>query len=157
MARPKFFVQHFMACRNAPWEGVAGPLTLRTLEGVGYRYTVPPDTEFPTEHLADFWLYARLILTNAVEGNRRFSLDVIWRDADGVTDRERSVWTDPKPLGTVRFSAARPVVNIGWKASPLVIPGTGRYTFRLYCRFDGWNGPERRTVAEEYVLVERSQ
>lgn len=44
MANPKFSVQHFVACLNAPWEGTPGPNTLRTLGGVGYVYRVPPDT-----------------------------------------------------------------------------------------------------------------
>ena len=44
MARPKIEVKQFVVCRGAPWEGVPGPRTARTLEGVCHRIGVPPGT-----------------------------------------------------------------------------------------------------------------
>jgi hypothetical protein len=60
MARPKFSVQHFVACLNAAWDGFPGPDTSRTLERVAFRYSIPPDAEFPFEEL-EFWVYARFL------------------------------------------------------------------------------------------------
>lgn len=74
MARPKFFVQHFVACRNAAWDAPPGHGVTRTLEQVGYVYRVPPGTEAP--ELEEFWLYARLYLTNGVSGQRHFAIEV---------------------------------------------------------------------------------
>ena len=45
VARPKFFVQHFIACLNTAWQGPPGPRTYRDLEGVSDAYFVPPGTE----------------------------------------------------------------------------------------------------------------
>jgi hypothetical protein len=78
MPRPRFVVKHFIACTNASWEGLPGPRTARTLEGVSYAYKVPPDAESP---VIEFWLYSRLLLLNRVSGERRFSVDIYWLDA----------------------------------------------------------------------------
>ena len=74
MARPRFHVQHFVACLNAVWQGPAGPRTHRDLEGVGFIYAVPPGTEAP--EFPELWLYSRLYLTNGVVGTRRLSIEV---------------------------------------------------------------------------------
>lgn len=76
MARPKFRVHHFIACRNVPWEGTPGPITPRTLETVTSVYSVSPGAEAPFT-FPEFWLYARLYRTNQGEGRRSFSVVVV--------------------------------------------------------------------------------
>jgi hypothetical protein len=67
MPRPKFVVQHFVACQNVSWEGLPGPRTARTLEGVIHCFGVAPTAE-PEFEFPEVWLYARLFRTNQVEG-----------------------------------------------------------------------------------------
>src|SRR5687767_12584915 len=119
MARPKFHVQHFLACLNAPWEGPPGPDTPRTLETVSFLYGVPPDAEFPVR-FPEFWFYSRLFLQNATSGVRAFSVATIWQDAPGG---ERVVRTDR--LSDIAFRADRPVVNRAWVVRPIEFPGVG--------------------------------
>ncbi|HEY3787393.1 MAG TPA: hypothetical protein VGL71_01005, partial [Urbifossiella sp.] len=126
MARPRFHVQHFMACLNAAWEGAPGPRTLRTLEGVGYWHAVPPDTEFPYSEL-EVWLYARFYrIGDVIDGRRLPSLVVNWHNApDGL--RKLDTWD----LGTVRFSDRNSIINMAWPVRPLLFPGEGLYEFQL--------------------------
>lgn len=126
MANPKFVVQHFLVCQDAPWLGAPGPRTLRVLEGVGYYQTVPPDAEMPA---LDFWAYARMYLTNDVAGERRFRIAVYWLDAPGGTRKVQTFAGQP-----VRFSPNLPVVEPTFRIDQLTIPGRGRYEFRLLCR-----------------------
>ena len=149
MPRPKFVVRHFLACLAAPWEGTPGPDTHRTLESVGYRYPVPPDTEFPTE-LA-FWLYARFYVTGGGDGFGRFSVEVYWQDAP---EGERRVgrWV----FGRVRLTVSRPVTSTAWPVGPVSFPGEGRYEFRLTRTVRRMWGVEERRIASEYVELQRS-
>jgi hypothetical protein len=149
VARPKFSVQHFVACLNAPWEGVAGAHTLRTLEGVGYRYPVAPFEESPFDR--DFWLYARLFRVNNGDGERRFGVRVVWLDAPGGERVVQWRW-----LGFVRFSDQHPVQSPAWRTGRLQLPGLGRYQFRLYVLSRAeWGRPMRRRVATEHIVLER--
>jgi hypothetical protein len=106
MARPKFYVQHFVACLNAAWEGLPGPRTARTLEGVIHRFGVPPSAE-PEFLFDEVWLYARLFRTNQGEGTREFSIRVVWLDAPGGA---REVLT--QRFTPVRLSNVEPVANV---------------------------------------------
>ncbi len=125
MAKPRFVVQHFLVCQDAPWLGVPGPRTLRVLEGVGYHYTIPPDAEMPE---MDFWAYARLFLTNGAEGDRCFRIAAYWLDAPGG---RRRIKTYAKL--SVRFSPSQPVLEPTFRLDRLKIPGRGRYEIRLEC------------------------
>jgi hypothetical protein len=147
--RPKFVVQHFVACLAAPWDGRPGPDTHRTLESVGYLYRVPPDTEFPTE--LTYWLYARFYWTGGGDGYRRFAVEAHWLDALTGT-----AWTTRWPVGRARITAARIATNAAWPIGPALFPGEGRYEFRLTCRVRRAWGVEDRRVASEYVRIERS-
>lgn len=149
MARPKVHVQHFVACLNAAWDGPVGPRTLRTLERVGYWYTVPPDTEFPVEEL-EFWVYARFYREGSVNGSRRFSLEVFWHDAAGGPAR-----IGGRALGPVRFSDRHPVVSVAWPVRPLVFPGAGLYEFQLYVERNRRWGSENRLLRSEFVCIQR--
>jgi hypothetical protein len=149
MARPKFSVQHFIACLNAPWEGIPGPNTLRTLEGVGYTYRIPPDTEFPFEEL-EFWVYARFYRLGSFSGARQFSLDVFWHDVSG-----RVVPVGGRSLGAVRFSDQQAVVSAAWPVRPLVFPSEGMYEFRLLVERQRPWGVEQLPLRSEFVYVER--
>jgi hypothetical protein len=149
MARPKFHVQHFVACLNAAWDGVAGPRTSRTLERVGYWYAIPPDTEFPFEEL-EFWVYARFYRVGSVNGTRDFSLDVFWHDAPtGV------VQVGGRSLGSVRFSDQHAVVSAAWPVRPLVFPGEGMYEFQLLVELRRAWGSERKVLGSEFVRLAR--
>jgi hypothetical protein len=149
MARPKFSVQHFVACLNAAWDGLPGPRTLRTLERVGYWYSIPPDTEFPFEEL-EFWVYARFYRVGSINGSRDFSLDVFWRDSPrGV------VQIGGRSLGSVRFSDQHSVVSAAWPVRPLVFPGVGMYEFQLLVDVPRSWGNERRLLRSEFVRIER--
>lgn len=149
MARPKFHVQHFIACLNAAWDGAPGPQTLRTLERVGYWYSVPPDTEFPFENL-EFWVYARFYLVGSINGFRTFSLDVYWHDAPEGVRR-----IGGRSLGSVRFSDRHPVISSAWPVRPLIFPGTGRYEFQLLVELNRPWGRESRPVRSEFIRIER--
>jgi hypothetical protein len=150
MARPKFRVQHFIACLNAAWEGFPGPGTLCTLEGVGYAYRLPPDAEFPFEEL-EIWLYARFYRTNGGVGRRQFSVDVYWCDAPGGAVR-----VGGRRLGSIRFSGQQPVVSAAWPVRPMIFPGTGLYEFRLLTEVRRVWGVEDRPVLSEFIRVEKS-
>jgi hypothetical protein len=149
MARPKFHVQHFMACLNAPWEGLPGPDTPHTLETVAYVYGIPPDAEFPIR-FAELWLYARLFLTNGVSGTRDFSVQMVWRDSPSGA---RLVRTDI--LTPVTFRPNRPVVNRAWVIRPIDFPGPGGYEFRLLTSIRQWSGSSHRRIASEFIRIER--
>jgi hypothetical protein len=150
MARPKFSVQHFIACLNAAWDGNPGPDTTRTLERVGYRYSIPSDVEFPFEEL-EFWIYARLFRTNTVNGIRTFSVDVIWHDSPGGVSR-----IGGRTLGTVRFSDQHPVVSAAWPVRPLLFPGIGMYEFQLLVEVRRSWGSEYKSIQSEFIRIERS-
>jgi hypothetical protein len=150
VARPTFHVQHFVACLNAPWEGVPGPDTLRTLEGVSYRYTVAPMEEPPFVR-EQFWLYARMFRVNNVEGVCRFVTRLVWVDAPGG---ERSVRAFR--IGSIRFTDSHPVQSTAWSVGPVHFPGLGRYEFRLFLRLrTKWGRRYLRPVAVEHVVLER--
>jgi hypothetical protein len=149
VARPKFHVQHFVACLNAAWDGAAGPRTPRTLERVGYWYAIPPDTEFPFEEL-EFWVYARFFRVGAANGTRDFALDVFWHDAPSGVVR-----VGGRSLGSVRFSDQHAVVSAAWPVRPLVFPGEGMYEFQLLVeRHRSW-GIERKPLRSEFIRLER--
>lgn len=147
MARPKFYVKHFIACLSAAWDGPAGPDTSRTLEGVNYLLRVPPHTEFPYEQ-PELWLYARFIRTNDVVGDRELNLELWWHDAPGGETR-LSVDT----VGPVRFAQDRPVVARAWVIRPLLFPGEGLYEFRLLDKRRRAGVKSRRLIANEYLRV----
>ncbi|WP_439626307.1 hypothetical protein [Gemmata sp.] len=148
-ARPKFHVQHFVACLNAAWEGAPSPRTLRTLEGVGHAYLIPPDTEFPFEEI-EFWVYARFYRIGSGSGLRNFALETLWHDApSGV----RSVGS--RSLGSVRFNDRSRVVSAAWPVRPLVFPGTGTYEFQLQVELVRSWGVERKALRSEFVGIER--
>jgi len=149
MARPKFSVQHFIACSNAVWEGLPGSNTPRTLEGVIHRFTVAPGAE-PSFEFDEIWLYARFFHSNQVEGIRKFSVKIVWLDAPGGS---RDVFS--RPLSTVRFSNAEPIVNIAWSLRSIAFPGLGRYEFRLRTSSRNWSGPVNRIEAHEFIRIER--
>jgi hypothetical protein len=149
MARPKFHVQHFVACLNAAWDGTPGPRTTRTLERVGYDYAIPPDTEFPFEEF-EFWVYARFYRVGTVDGPRTFALDVFWHDAPGGVTR-----IGGRSLGTVRFSARFPVVSAAWPVRPLVFPGEGMYEFQLLVELHRSWGSEYRPLRSEFIRIAR--
>jgi hypothetical protein len=148
VAGPKFFVQHFVACLNAPWEGLPGPETPHTLETVAYVYGVPPDAEFPV-WFAELWVYARLFSTSAAGGTRDFSVQMIWRDAPGGAWVVRTDILVP-----VTFRPNRGVVNRAWVIRPVEFPGPGVYEFRLLCHISHWSGSKRRRVASEFIRIE---
>jgi hypothetical protein len=150
MARPKFYAKHFVACQNAGWDGPAGPDTARTLEGVNFLWDVPSDTEFPFE-MAEFWLYARLVRTGPTVGERELKLELWWHDSpDGL------IRLAARPLGPVRFTTERPVVNRAWVMRPLQFPGEGLFEFRLLTnRRRSWVTHVRQ-VANEYIRLRRA-
>ena len=148
MARPKFSVQHFVACLNAAWEGLPGPRTARTLEGVHHVYAIPSNAE-PPFSFDDFWLYARLFRTNLAEGVREFSVRLIWLDAPAGP---RHVST--RPLTSVRFSDREPIANAAWSYRPALLPGRGQYEFRLRVRTRKWSRTRHAVVAREFIRIE---
>jgi hypothetical protein len=149
MARPKFYVKHFIACQNAAWDGVAGPDTSRTLEGVNYQYRVPPDTEFPFE-MPELWLYARFLRTNQAAGEREVTAELWWHDSPtGV------VLLTAQPPVAIRFSTARSAVHQTWAFRPLALPGEGLYEFRLMCPSRRPWEPQPRRLASEYIRIRR--
>lgn len=143
MARPKFAVQHFLACLSVRWEGLPPPQPPITLEGVSYIYRVPPGTESP--EFEEFWLYARLFLTNGVDGTRKFTIDVAGPD--------KRVFLR-KQVGTIRFSAANPVLNFAWPIRPIQFVTLGEYELRLLCEERTRRGAKNKLVATEYIRIE---
>ena len=102
MARLKLDVHHFVACRAVPWEGLPGPHTARTLEGVCYRYGVPPGTEFPFE-VEELWFYLRLYPRGHQFGTVPLFVRMIWNDVPGGTANgiEAVTCADPTPTGSI--------------------------------------------------------
>lgn len=149
MAKPKFSVQHFVACLNAAWEGLPGPRTARTLEGVHHAFTVSPSAE-PPYSFDEIWLYARLFRTDQTEGRRDFSVRTVWLDAPGGA---REVLT--QRLTPVRLSNAEPVANAAWSIRPMTFPGLGQYEFRLRTRVRQFAGSRWLVVAREYIRIEK--
>jgi hypothetical protein len=145
MARPKFFVQHFIACRNAAWDGPPGPNTTRTLEQVGFLYRVPPGTEAP--EFEEFWLYARMFVTNGATGRRTFSVEIA---RTGVPEQQAF---DTRSLGSVEFRNPTAAVNVAWALRPLRFPSVGDYTFRLMCEVSAVLKTEWRVVAREFIRI----
>lgn len=146
MPRPQFVVQHFLVCQDAPWQGAAGPRTLRTLEGVGYYQTVPADAEMPE---LDLWAYLRLFLTNGVSGQRRLWVEVYWLDAPEASRRLRSY-----PVSQVQFWAHSPVAELTLRINGLQIPGRGRLEFRLLFRKRSrLHGVRSEVMAREYIHI----
>lgn len=147
MARPRFFVQHFIACRNAVWDAPPAATVTRTLEQVGYIYRVPPGTEAP--EFEEFWLYARLVLTNGVAGFHNFSIEVA--RLSGTTDQTAFA---THHCGRVAFRPANPVVSTAWVFRPLQFPSTGNYEFRLVWERKTVVGPRPTVVAREFIRIE---
>ena len=141
MERPTFAVQHFLVCRRIEWEGLPGPNTARTLEGVIHHYEVAPDAE-PWFEFDELWLYARLFRTNVIEGMRSFSVELLWLDAPGGELLVRTYASV-----SVRFTHIRPIVAVAWPLRPIRFPGLGRYKFCL--RSGG------RIVAREHLEIRR--
>jgi hypothetical protein len=127
MPRPNFSVQHFVACLNVSWEGLPGPNTPKTLEGVCHQYGVPTSTEPPLVFEV-LWLFVRLFRMNDVEGYRDFSVNVVWLDhPDGRWLVSRRF------LGQIRLSNAHPIADAAWAIRKLKFPGFGRYELQLRC------------------------
>lgn len=147
MARPKFFVQHFVACLNASWQGPPGPRTYRDLEGVSDVYVVPPGTEAP--EFEEFWVYARLILTNGVSGGRTFAVEVARHTGDENEPAFSSYVFTP-----VMFRTRNSVVNVAWPLRPMTFPSAGEYVLRLLCEVKSWSGTRWKVVAREFIKVE---
>lgn len=150
MARPKFYVKHFIACLNAAWDGPAGPDTSRTLEGVNYLLRVPPDTEFPFEQ-PELWLYARFIRTNDVAGVCDFSVELWWHDSPNGLEL-----LSTQSVGSVRFPVDRSVVHRAWAFRPLTLPGEGVFEFRLIRPSRRSWDPRPRRLANEFLRVRKS-
>jgi hypothetical protein len=147
MARPKFSVQHFIACLNAGWQGRPGPGAYRDLEGVSYAYFVPPGTEAP--EFPELWVYARLFLTNGVTGGRTFSVEVARRTGNDDEVAFTTFAFDP-----VTFRTPGAVVNVAWPLRPVTFPSVGDYVLRLLCEVNTWGGPDWRVVAREFIRIE---
>lgn len=148
-AGPDIKVHHFIGCLNAPWDGVPGPNTPRTLEGVALQYGVPPDAE-PWFEFPEFWFYARIFRTSPVKGYRKFAIIVHRQHTDGRTTRIHQ-----QKLGRVRFSRQHPNANVAWPIRMLRFPGLGYYEFRLAADVDTYLGTRYRVVAREYVEIVR--
>lgn len=138
MARPKFHVQHFVACPAAVVVQAA-PDNPYTLEDVRYHFDVPNDQEWPVR-LDDLWLYVRFFNGR---GTKFFAIDVTWLDPPvGEVD----VCTfDPVAIAFPAEPVHSRVVRVG----AVRYPGPGRYRFRI--RRSGW----RRALADEYINLRR--
>jgi hypothetical protein len=149
MARPKVDVKHFVVCRAASWDGLPGPRTPRTLEGVCYRYGVPPGTEFPFE-VDELWTYLRAFNMNAGASTVPFFLGFIWTDAPGGPQR---VWT--RRYAQITFRSTHGVVEAAFSIRPVAFPGLGWYEFLLSREVRSRWKTRRLIVAREFLFLER--
>jgi hypothetical protein len=149
MTRPKLDAKHFVVCRAVPWDGLPGPHTPRTLEGVCYRYGVPPGTEFPFE-VEELWTYLRVFNMNAGAATIPFFLALIWNDAPGSPQR---VWT--RPYARIPFRSTRGVVEAAFSIRSVTFPGLGWYEFRLSREVRLRWKTRRLIIAREHILLER--
>lgn len=146
MAKPKFVVQHFLVCQDAPWLGVPGPRTLRSLEGVGYYHSIPANAEMPE---LDFWVYLRLFQTNNVTGRCKLKIDLIWLDAP---QRQRRIRTFQPAVA--QFWAQSPIVELTVHLDTFQIPGRGRFEFRLYwVKRSRLDGDRSEVIGREYIYI----
>jgi hypothetical protein len=144
--KPRFAVQHFLVCQDAPWLGVPGPKGLRTLEGVGYYRSVPPNAEMPE---LDLWVYMRFFLTNNVTGRCRFWIEQVWLDAPNGPRKVRTY-----PIAHVQFWAQSPTAETAIPLRGLKFPGRGRYEFRLiYKRRTRLYGVKNRVVGRDFIHI----
>ena len=136
MARPRFAVQHFLACPTVEIDRaeLGNPYTLRE---VRYNFAVPAEQEWPVR-LPDLWLYARFF--NG-QGTREFTIQVDW------FDRKEEVC---EYLGIrVVFPPQLSVHSRVWRLVNVRYPGPGRYRFRLR------DGKSRMILATEYINLEK--
>ncbi len=148
MARPKVDVRHFLLCRSAPWEGIPGSRTPRTLEGVSHYHAVPPGTELPLE-IDELWTDLRVFNMNSGDGRVAFYLSLYWLDSPTGS---RRLWT--RPYARIPFRSSRGVVEAAYSVGPLRIPGTGWYEFRLLREVRLRWKTRRLIVARELLLIE---
>ena len=144
MARPKVRVQHFLVCRGVEVEGSAGPDNPYTLRTVKYGYELAADIEFPAES-DDYWVFCRLINVNAGTGRVDFSVEVVWLDGPGGEEL-----TCFYPGLAAFFQHGEPMKSRVWCLPRVVVPGRGRYEFRLR------TGRTDRLVAQEFIQIERA-
>jgi hypothetical protein len=149
VARPKLDVKHFIVCRAAPWEGLPGPHTPRTLETVCYRIGVPLSAEAPYG-IEELWTYLRVFNTNAGAATIPFHLALIWTDAPGSPQR---VWT--RPLAQITFRPNRGVIEAAYSVRNISFPGSGWYEFRLTREVRLRWKTRRLIVARESILLEK--
>lgn len=136
MARPKFHVQHFLACPDVVATR-AVPDSPYTLRDVSYHFDVPASQEWPVR-LDELWLYVRFFNGR---GTGYFAVDVAWVDSpDGV---EEVCSFDPIAV----VFPTDPVHNRAWRVSTVWYPGPGRYRFRL--RRSGRRG----VLAAEHINI----
>lgn len=139
MAKPRFAVQHFVACPGVEVQSVAieNPHTLRD---VNYTFEVPAEREWPVR-LDDFWVYARFF--NGI-GRREFSVQVHWLDA-----RLKPVEVCEFLGINVVFPVGYSVISRAWRFDSIRFPGPGRYLLRLR------DGVSRRVLAREFIQLRK--
>ncbi len=144
----RFRVHHFLACESVSWQGPAGVRSSRTLEGVNFRYDVPPDTEFPFQQ-DEFWLYARIFLIGEEDRDIEFRIRIVHHLREQTLRKVGIVQVSP-----VRLTVQRPVANVAWAIRPAIFPAPGLFEFQLCELRVDWQR-RKRIVAREYVRIER--
>ena len=147
MVRPKFVIQHFIACSNVNWEGYPGRGVGRILEGVSYLYPVAANVEAPS--FPEMWLYARMFLLNGVAGKRRFWVELARSEPDRYFD-PLTTW----PVGEVEFRPEITVYNEAWPLRRILFPVRGAYEFRLMYSGRVRGVRQRILAAKEFIQIE---
>jgi hypothetical protein len=148
MPKPKIRLQHFIACSNILWEGLPGPKTSRTLEGVNHRVSFPPDTEPPLV-IKYLWFYARLFRVNREIGTLRFRLEIQWYDHPNGEETYQHWDLDP-----VIIRGNGGVVNVAWLVRDLSLPGWGWYGFKLLLIRKRFGVEHHVFLREDFLLLE---
>ncbi len=138
MAKPKFHVQHFVACPKIT-VGHAAPRNPYTLHDVKYTFDFDADREFPIVEPV-LWTFVRIIFTGS--GVQDFVIQVVWLDSPAGEEECRFYMLPPIAYGTDNL-----VLSKAWKLSFLRFPGRGRYSLRLSTEANS------RVLAEEFIEV----
>jgi hypothetical protein len=139
MAKPRFAVQHFIAC-PAVEAAFAGPGNPYTLRDVSYTFDVSGNHEWPVR-LDGLWVFVRFVNVGRV---RRVGIRVEWLD-DPAGPSEVCEF----PPWAVRPPANEPVLDRAWRVDAVRFPGLGRYAFEML-------DARRRPLAREFIRLRRT-
>ena len=141
MIKPRFAVQHWIACLGAQVDPPVGINNFYNLLGVGHVHSFAGDVEFPAV-IPELNMFARFVNGTGVA---YFEMKVIWLDAPEGT----RVIDSLGPL-QITFRPGEPLRDTVFRFQAIPIDGIGRYMLKL----EQLRSRRRnRELANEYLSV----